>query len=591
MEHLDAITALLWSEGELDAQTASRWHRHVTLCGACRAQIAALERENRWLRSCMQDAPQAAAARPRLAFAAGLAAAGLAIAGALAVWLTLLQPWINNTSRMGYGGQNLISTLLFSAMFWHGWGSLTHTIEVLGPLAFFACAWMLLRPRRAHWPRSVLGLVLFVLLVPLAGHAWSAPRRVRKAAAPGRVVKIAAPRPPLHPARSAVKPASPATAPVQVMQVPMRIHGQSFFTILAGMTVPHDLIVHAQNVRIDGVIQGNLISLAQDVTIDGQVTGDVIVFAATLHIDRGANIGGDVAAFVHEVRLAGQVHGNYFGGNQQADISGQIHGSVLTWNQQLNLQPDAEIGGSLISGGQIMDIEGTVHQNVLAASQTSFLNGAVNGKFEVRGGHLNVGSVAKAGGPVIFHGKYKPSVQAGAQLAQGLHFESLQAKRRWRHAHFYIFQALIWAAALVAGAVLWLLFPGFFRAVERQQERVGASLGTGAVLLIATPILAIFIAITLVGLPLALAALGLYLLAIYLATIVVAHWLGNLLLGKTAGFWEFLLRLAVGLLIIRIAYQIPFAGGLVLLAILVWGLGLQALAAYELLRAPRPAVA
>ncbi len=570
MEHLDPITALLWSEGELDARTASQWHRHITLCSTCRQQIAALERESRWLRNCLQEAPQPAAARPRLALAAALSGTGLALAGALTVWLTLIAPWLHDSSRMGYGGQNLLSSLLFSAMFWNGWASVTHIVEVLGPLAFLACAWLLLRPRRAGWSRSALGLLLLLALSPFA--------------------KPLAAQTPRSPASSRpAAPAAPAPPAAPAAPTPTAVH-ENFYTLPAGATVPHDLFIRADDIRIDGTLDGNLFAFAQNVTIDGQVNGDVVVFSGTLHVAPAAKIGGDLISFVHEMHMGGQLHGNYFGGNQVTDLSGSIGGSSVSWSQQLNLQPGARVGGELVSFDQILDLEGAVHQGVLATFQSANLNGQVDGRLHLRGDRLNIGPVARIGGRVMFHGRNRPTIESGAQLGQGLQFEWLRPGAHWRSGKFYLFQALAWAAAMLAGLVLWLLFPGFFAAVERQRQRIGASLGAGAVLLIALPVLAVLAGITLVGLPLAVIALFCYLLAIYLSSVFVAVWLGNLLLGVTESFWENLLRLALGLLLIRIVLQIPYAGGLALLAIVVWGLGLQALAAYELFRRPRLAV-
>lgn len=590
MQHLDPMQALLLSEGELDAVAVARCRLHLDHCAACRAQVAAFERENSWLKSCLQAAPAAAPARPRYIFAVGAAAAALSFGGALTVWLTLLRPWLENSSRMGFGGQNLASTLLFSAMFWHGWSSLTRGIEILGPLTVVCCAWLLLRPRRAGGLRSALGLFLLLALAPALRLAAQRPPVAPPPASSARRSKSSASRSSsaAHrraPARLDAAPLAPAASPT-----PMRVGGR-FYTLPVGQAVNHDLFIKAGDVRIDGVLDGSLFAFAQTVTIDGQVSGDVVVFAGSLHLDRNSRVGGDVINFVHDSHVAGQVAGSLYGANQTMNLSGGVNGSALAWGQQINLLPGGVVHGSLISAARTLDVEGSVRQNVLAGFQNAYINGPVRGHLSLHGVTLNLGPEARVAGKAVFYGHHPASIAAGARLARGLRYLAFHPTSEWLRGKFYFFQVLLWAAALIAGTVLWLLFPGFFAAVERQRDRVGASLGAGALLLIATPVLILVVAITLIGLPLALIALFLYLLAIYLSAVFVAIWLGNLLLGPSASFWGHLLRFALGLVILRIALHVPFAGVLVLLAVLIWGLGLQALAACELLRRPRPALA
>jgi hypothetical protein len=142
----------------------------------------------------------------------------------------------------------------------------------------------------------------------------------------------------------------------------------------------------------------------------------------------------------------------------------------------------------------------------------------------------------------------------------------------------------LWGASFVFGLVFLLLAPGFFVDAGNACKRFGASLGFGVLFLIATPVAAVIMCCTIVGLGVGIAALLLYVIAIYAAQIFVGSWLGEKLLGPGTGFGPMLGRLALGLAILRVLRMFPYLGHWVAAVILIWGLGALVLAVYKHLR-------
>jgi hypothetical protein len=116
--------------------------------------------------------------------------------------------------------------------------------------------------------------------------------------------------------------------------------------------------------------------------------------------------------------------------------------------------------------------------------------------------------------------------------------------------------------------------PAFFFDVTQACKKVGPAMGFGALFLFATPIAAIIVCATIVGLSVGLPVLLLYAIAVYSAKIFVGAWLGERILGESVGIGPAIGRVALGLLILRGIAMIPFIGGLVgWIIVPIWGLG------------------
>jgi hypothetical protein len=73
--------------------------------------------------------------------------------------------------------------------------------------------------------------------------------------------------------------------------------------------------------------------------------------------------------------------------------------------------------------------------------------------------------------------------------------------------------------------------------------------------------------------------------ALYAAQVFVGTWLGSKILGEPSNATSAVIgRMALGLLILHVARLIPFLGGLLWLAVLLWGSGAVLLAFYRMSR-------
>jgi cytoskeletal protein CcmA (bactofilin family) len=340
-------------------------------------------------------------------------------------------------------------------------------------------------------------------------------------------------------------------------------HGDPDYSLGSGETINNDLVLYANIAEINGTVNGDLIAFTQDTTISGHVTGDVILFARNL-------------------RITGQVDGNVRSYSQFLVITGKIGRNVSSGCEEFQLDQGATVGGSGLVAAKDVVVSGRLGRDLMAAMGRLTINGYVGGKSTLRGDRLVINSGAQVDGPISFKGEYEPEVAPGAKLAHGVNFE-LQKHGPDYHSLEYYVHSLVWfGPAFVFGLALLLLAPTWFEQTVREAGSWRAAMGL--LVLFSTPIIAVLLCITLVGLPLGICVLLLWLVSLYAAHIFVSGRIGAWLLGPGHSFGGNVGRLALGLLLVRLLRIIPYVGGGIALIIMVWGLGAISLSLWKSIR-------
>ena len=322
----------------------------------------------------------------------------------------------------------------------------------------------------------------------------------------------------------------------------------------------HD--ARAETVRIEGTIEGDLIAAAQSVTVTGRVGGDVIVAVQKLNVD-------------------GRVDGNVRAGAEFIDLKGFVARNVTVAGESVELHAGAVVDGSFTSFSEKSNLDGCIGRDLIVFAAKSRINGRIGGTARLAGGSFSIGPDSEIGGGVrIFTGK-DPDISPEATLASDPEIEIIRETPEYASAGSYLWPILFWAAAFVYGLVILLVLPRFFAGVLSRIPRYGLSIGIGAAALVAVPVVATIISLTLVGLPVGILTFVAYVAAIYSAQVFVGTWLGRELLGPPVGQGDAIGRLALGLALIHVVKLIPFVGSLADLAVCLWGLGALTLYFFE----------
>jgi len=314
------------------------------------------------------------------------------------------------------------------------------------------------------------------------------------------------------------------------------------------VTVPHDqtvsdsLLAGGDMVNIDGTVTGNLFAFARRVAVKGTVKGDLIAFAQTLDVD-------------------GTVEGNVYVFSQSANIRGHVAHSVYGFAQHVQLESASQVDAEVVAAAGSVEARGSIGKDLSAYC-----------------GYVALWSPARVGGNVEAHvTRAKDLFVEPGVVISGKTKAFLPTPRPSRYARpgFYLRQGVRLAAAVLTGLVLYWLFPVLFAARLDKTSSALWALGTGFLVLVATPIAAIVAGITLIGLPLALLALAAWLAGLYLAKIVLAALVGHAIrrspVGRTVSF---ALDLLIGLAIVFVAINLPYLGGWIHFLVLLLGLGL-----------------
>jgi hypothetical protein len=537
MTHFDEMTALLYLENQLRPELGDSVRAHASECGECRELLEALNRETIWLRESLEldDEPVPAhliSAPERGSAPWGwIAAMALGIGGAYTVWNGFIEPWRAQAAEAGFTQSNLLTMLFFSGAFWKGWEAMRSMVEFTAVATVGILILWLVRKHLMRLAPAVVAMatVLLALVMTLG---------LAPAASAGEVV-----------------------------------HGDPNYTLPAGKTVGTDLIVAADSVRIDGDVDGDLIVWSRSVTVSGNVKGDIIAFTQTLRVN--GPVGGNVRAFADTV-----------------DLSSTIARNVSGWVAHFTLGSNAKVGGSAILGTGEANIAGSVAGDLQGYAGEFEQDGHVGRNFYVRAKQLKFGPSASIAGTATYHGRNAAEVDAGAKFASPLATTMIaddDKGERYTSFGYYWHQTLRWGASFVFGLVLLLLAPAFFFDASSALSRYAPSMGFGLLFLFATPIVAVLICFTIVGIGVGITGFLMWLIAIYGAQVIVGRWVGEKILGAQAGMGAVLGRLALGLLILRLLSMLPFIGGWVMLLVIVWGLGGVVLAINRRLHANTPA--
>jgi Putative zinc-finger len=534
MECYSEQTCALAVDSELAADEAQRLRDHLATCRRCRDLVDALRTENRVLSESLNELPEDAPSpagflHPRRSWVWGdvaVLAAVLALGSITSIWFDGLSipAALEWFNPFSASGRTNLLFSLFDHFATGGTAMLTDYAAVVG----FVSLLLLLGGIALRWGRGLLrqpGLRLLIVLLALSLPGFALERR----------------------------------------------HAD-FVTVPASETVDDTLMAAGNTVRIEGVVNGDLLAFGRTVEVRGTVKGDLLSFAK-------------------RTVVSGTVEGRIYTFSESLDLDGLLGHSLYGFVQTLRVNDRGHVGEGIVAAAGDVSIEGEVKRSVdLLTSGNADVSGSIGRNLTTSGVSLTLTNTARVGGNLSARVRQQTEahIADGATIVGKRDIQVQVRQRRFARPRFYFHQAVWFAAALLAGGLCLLLFPGFFRTTTQAVGSGWLNLGLGIAVLAGVPVVMVVAAITLIGLPISFMLCAVYLAAIYLAKVWVGAFLGRMLLktsGATKGDW--FLGLLVGLLILTVVEFIPYLGGLVRFGVVCLGLGAFA---GQLYRASRPAI-
>ena len=336
-------------------------------------------------------------------------------------------------------------------------------------------------------------------------------------------------------------------------------------------------------VRTANAVEGDLFAAGGRVIVDQPVKGDAALAGGS--IDVRAPVGDDLRV------AAGS-----------ATIESTVGGELFASAGSITLTSTARVAhaASLFGGG--VTIDGTIDGPLKVYAQKIVLNGEVKGDAHLAGEQIELGPKAKIGGALSYASAAGLKQASGASIGGAIAREVRSADRDGhrsgdRNGHDdrdgdwhmqmqmqgtgpgWVGGVLAFVALLAFSTVFVLVFPVFAaRAPDTLKKSPWLALALGFAALLAVPLLAVLLFITLLGIPLGIAVMALYPALLMTGFVVGVLFIARLVqaaLGKGApdSFAKTIGYFALALLLVLLVAMIPFIGALVSAVVMLLGLG------------------
>lgn len=284
--------------------------------------------------------------------------------------------------------------------------------------------------------------------------------------------------------------------------------------ILGGVIIAGSSIIffRTSGVTRSEKLTGSYLTAARTITIDGTIRGDAIVSGWTVRIS--GDIQGDLYVLASNVLIDGSVNGTVHALSGKTTIQGRVG------------------GGTIITKKLVIKNPGTLERGLIYGALTASNNGHILG----------------------------PTTNLGKLL----------------HGYPLISYLLSTAGLLFIGLVIFTVFPiGTSHVCKALPTKPINKLVAGLLLLLALPILALLLVLSLIGLPLGMVFLALWLILIYIAPIYAGWWIGDVCLRRLFDQRspKPTTALIIGIPAFMLLAWIPIIGILIRLIGTVWPLG------------------
>jgi len=365
------------------------------------------------------------------------------------------------------------------------------------------------------------------------------------------------------------------------------VRNEDSVVIASGDVINDDLYVAGSRIIINGTVNGDVMAGGSSITVNGKIDGSIIAVGSTIGIE------GEVT---HAVRVAGS----------DINVSGTIGGDLAVAGSSVKIDGSAEIGQDVIFAASRISINGPVGGDVKGGGGRVILQNVVEGNVELGIGsielytmvdiksdmdfrveRLTVEPTTHIKGDLTYLSKEEANIMPGATIDGEITHRIPEVREPIIPPAFGIWSKVIaFLMILMVGIVIILIAPKRSLAMAASIKRKPLlSLGWGAVILLATPIAALIIFITIIGIPVSLLGMVLYGIAIFLSQIVVGLFIGYWILGsfsRVESRGMLIGALALGFAILTLIKLIPYLGIPLWIATVLFGMGAMALSQHTL---------
>jgi cytoskeletal protein CcmA (bactofilin family) len=322
-----------------------------------------------------------------------------------------------------------------------------------------------------------------------------------------------------------------------------------------------DLVIAGRNIKLDGIVEGDVISACRSLVQSGLVLGSL-------------------NAVSQDLDVLGEVKGSVRGFAQNINVNGKLERNLIAFGYVVDIKPGAQIQKDVSAYCGKMTLDGKLVGNLKGSIDELIISGIVKGNVSVRAEKITVMPTTTIEGDFKYKSKKEAKIESGAQIFGETVWTEIKAQKKKPKTIFtgesLVKEMLFLLALMVTGLVLTLLCKkNAYQVKQSVGDSFLRSLGFGFVFIVCIPVGILFLAATVIGIPIAIIALFAYAVLIYVAKIPVATFVGEKIiraLGKEAEpslIWSMLL----GLVVLTLLLNIPYLGWPIYFVVLFTGFG------------------
>ncbi len=337
--------------------------------------------------------------------------------------------------------------------------------------------------------------------------------------------------------------------------------------VTTGDQIAADRYIAGGSVQVSEEVEGDAVVAGGVINVSNSVSGDVLAAGGIVTVS--ADTGDDVRAAGGSVTIVGNV------GNDVTAAGGLV-----------NIDAGSTVGGNAWLAGRMVNVAGTVNRDLSASGGQVIVTGTIGGNVDVRADSIEIEPGAVIKGTLTYTAPQEAVLHDGAIVEGAVNRREFDPGdiETWGEAFsgtlkFYLSLAL-------SAMVLFLVCPrSSARLLQPLKDAPFKSLGFGILVFFASPLIALALLISVLGIPLGLIVLMGYIVALVGGLLIAMIWTGGLvfrLLGQKpeASKWMRALSIIAAAAVLLIIDLIPVVGGLAFFALILLGFGALTLHGY-----------
>lgn len=330
-------------------------------------------------------------------------------------------------------------------------------------------------------------------------------------------------------------------------------------------------------------ISGNLFAAGQTITVEGRVTGDVICAGQVININ--GVIEGDVICAGETININGQVNGNVRVAGSSININGKIARNAMFFGANIYLGDSSSVGWDVFMAGASGEFRGKIGRGLQGNGASMVISGEIKNDVLLNidsssKSNIFITQGAKIGGNLNYTAG-KEAVIADNAIISGEVIYNLPKTKIFRKpvsfVNFWIWGTIysIFAAIIIGLVLVTLLTDKIKKITEVMTNKIGQSIGWGAIIMFLTPIAVVLLFMTVIGIPLGLIVIGIWAMTLFISKIIAGIAIGQISFAK---IWpknkmSLIWPMAAGIIVSWLIFSIPIFGWMLALVAMWWGLG------------------